>query len=81
MKAARTVISLLVKAAMKTPTRELYRVIDRKGHEDIITAEGLLKRARRIAQLLAKKGVQTGDPVVLMLPMVHERVRQRHVMP
>eukprot|EP00045_Choanoeca_perplexa_P017072 m.240746 g.240746 ORF g.240746 m.240746 type:complete len:1667 (+) comp17442_c0_seq1:156-5156(+) len=78
VKAARTVISILVKIAAATPKRPLYHVVDYKGREDVITAEGLLKRTRRVAYLLDKKGVSPGDHVLLATPLCSEQAAAFH---
>eukprot|EP00730_Choanoeca_flexa_P003849 TRINITY_DN11520_c0_g1_i2.p1 TRINITY_DN11520_c0_g1~~TRINITY_DN11520_c0_g1_i2.p1 ORF type:complete len:1609 (+),score=418.05 TRINITY_DN11520_c0_g1_i2:176-5002(+) len=78
VKAARTVISLLVKLAATTPKRALYHVVDYKGREEVITAEGLLKRTRRVAHLLDKKGVQPGDHVLLATPLSSNQAAAFH---
>jgi len=66
----------MVKIAATSPKRALYHVVDYKGREDIITAEGLLKRTRRLAYLLDKKGVVPGDHILLATPLCSEQVNR-----
>jgi acyl-CoA synthetase (AMP-forming)/AMP-acid ligase II len=68
----------MVKIAATTPKRPLYHVVDYKGREDIITAEGFLKRTRRVAYLLDKKGVVPGDHILLATPLCSEQVIVSH---
>jgi acyl-CoA synthetase (AMP-forming)/AMP-acid ligase II len=68
VKAARSVVSLLVKRQMRGRTSPLFTVVMRRGKEEGLTAESLLCRARRGAGLLARSGVMPGTPVMLLLP-------------
>lgn len=66
--AARSVVSLLVKRQARAATVPVITTIDRRGREDVLTAEALLRRARRCAGLLHKHEVGEGTPVMLLLP-------------